>query len=401
MTFFFIFLLVGFVLSLLLLVYIYIGYPLIILGLAKFYARPVKKEAIFPRVTIVIPAHNEEVVIGEKLDNVLELDYPSDFLQILVCDDASEDRTKDIVRTYLNRVELFEGVTRSGKVGVLNRAMQIATGEILVISDADTLTDRQALKELVANFADKSVGCAVAQTIMMKSDSETVESGGLYWRYEALIRQSESKLHSSVAATGHMMGLRCDILHPIPADVILDDFYLALMTMQQGLRVIFEPKAIVWERPTRSMEDEVIRRSRMTAGRFQVISMTKNYLSKLPFLLRFEIISHKFLRLAIPLLMALALILNILLTFSAYNLTTLVSPAWKMAITIALLLQGCFYSLAILGGLLPQNKGKKSKIMKVLMLPYFLCATNFASIIGLMAHFTGGRTVLWQQARRQ
>ena len=398
MAFLAIILFILFVISLGLLIYIYVGYPLIIVGLAKFFRRPVKKTDFLPTATIVIPAHNEEAVINEKLDNILSLDYPRDRLQIIVCDDASDDRTVEIIRTYIPKgVELSEGA-RAGKVGALNRALTLATGQIYVITDADTILNPNSLRELLVNFADEKVGCVVAQTRMMTSELETSESGGLYWRYEALIRQRESDLHSTVAATGHLMALRRDIMQPIPTNVILDDFYLAMMTISQGYRVISEPKSVVWERPTNTMGDDVSRRRRLTAGRYQMLWMSKEYLPKLSSLLRFQVISHKFLRLAIPHLMILALVTNIILAAILPALS--LSSIANMTVVVLMILQGIFYFMALVGGILSNTSLKKSKLAKLFMLPYFLCATNFASIAGLLWYFSGQHTVLWQQAKR-
>ena len=391
--------LIVFIFCIALLAYIYVGYPLIVIVLAKFFRRPVQKQPILPTVTIVIPTFNEEVVITEKIENTLNLDYPSDRLQIVVCDDASADRTVEIVSSYTGAgVTLSQAGTRAGKVGGLNRALDLATGDIFIIADADILPAPNALRELVANFADETVGCVLAETHMKSSEDDTSESGGLYWRYEARIRHSESDIHSTVAATGHFMALRRKLLQPIPMHIILDDFYLAMMTIRQGYRVVSEPKAIVWERPTQSMGDEVSRRSRLTAGRFQIISMSREYLPYLPPLLQFQVISHKFLRLAIPHLMIGALLSNILFVWLSIDAT---SSLWILIMTAALILQGIFYGLAVAGKLLLGKLSKRSKVIKLLMLPYYLCATNFAGLAGLANFISGKRTVLWQQASRR
>jgi poly-beta-1,6-N-acetyl-D-glucosamine synthase len=391
--------LVIFVASVLLLAYIYVGYPLLIVLMAKLFRHLVKKGAVTPSVTIVIPTFNEEAVITEKLENTLHLDYPHDRRQILVCDDASEDRTVEIVKSYAwAGVELSQGTSRTGKVGGLNRALQSATGEIFIIADADILPSPDALRELIANFADETVGCVLAQTRMRSTQEAVEESGGLYWRYEARIRQSESDVHSTVAATGHFMALRRKLIQPIPVHVILDDFYLAMMTIRQGYRVISEPKAVVWERPTQSMSDEVIRRSRLTAGRFQIISMSRDYLPYLPPLLQFEVISHKFLRLAIPHLMIAALLSNLLFVLISTGAN---ASFWTVLMSTVLILQGIFYGLAIAGRVLFRSLSKRSKLIKILMLPYYLCATNFAGIAGLADFLSGKRSVLWQQANRR
>jgi cellulose synthase/poly-beta-1,6-N-acetylglucosamine synthase-like glycosyltransferase len=388
-----------FILSVLLLAYVYVGYPLLIVLLARFFRRPVEKKAILPTVTIVIPTYNEEAVIGEKIENTLQLDYPRDRLQILVCDDASEDRTVEIVGSYASQgVGLSQGAARSGKVGGLNRALGLATGELLVIADADILASPDTLRQMVPNFADESVGCVLAQTRMASPDEGTGRSSGLYWQYEALIRQSESDIHSTVAATGHFMALRRRLMQPIPAHIILDDFYLAMMAIRQGYRVISEPRAVVWERPTQSMDDEVRRRSRLVTGRFQIISLAKEYLPYMPLLLQIEVVSHKFLRLAIPHLMILALLSNIALVLS---LTGGDASPWTMLFQAALWMQLLFYGLALAGRLFLGKLAKRSRLLKVLMLPYYLCATNFAGLTGLADFLTGKRTVLWHQASRR
>ena len=389
------------VLSFSFLAYIYIGYPAIIFGLSKLLGQPVKKNVYFPNVTIVIPTFNEEGVIKEKIENTLSLIYPKEKLQILVCDDFSNDRTREIVKSFSKKgVILSESPVRAGKIGGLNRAIPLATGEIFVISDADILANTNTLQELISNFADETVGCVIAQTQMLSSENNSGESGGLYWKYESLIRQSESNLHSTVAATGHFMGLRKNILQPIPQDIILDDFYLATVTMQKGLRVVFEQKAIAWERPTTSMEDEVNRRQRLTAGRYQIIFMWKNYLTKLPGLLKFQVISHKFLRLAIPHLMILALISNIVLYVIMSIWVTTISTVIQKSTITTLILQILFYIMAIAGWYFSKKDRKKTKLIKLLTIPYYLCATNFASILGLFWYLSGKRTVLWQQASR-
>lgn len=383
------------------LAYIFIGYPAIIFCLSKLFGKSVEKNIFLPNVTLVIPAFNEESVIKEKIINTLNLNYPKENLQIIVCDDFSNDQTKEIISSFAPEgVILSESASRVGKIGGLNRALLLATGEIFVISDADTLANPNTLQELVINFSDKEVGCVIAQTRMLTADNKSNESGGLYWKYESLIRQSESHLHSTVAATGHFMGIRKSILRPIPQDIILDDFYLATETMQQGLRVISEPKATIWERPTTSMKDEVNRRRRMTAGRYQILFMWKKYLSKLPVLLKLQVISHKFLRLAIPHFMILALISNILLYIAFRSSTPQTATIAQQVTIFTLFLQMLFYFMALTGWYLSKKINKKSKLIKMWSIPYFLCATNFASILGLFWYLSGKRTVLWQQASR-
>jgi hypothetical protein len=145
------------------------------------------------------------------------------------------------------------------------------------------------------------------------------------------------------------------------------------------------------------MGDEMKRRSRLVAGRFQIISMSRHYLPYLPPLLKFQVISHKFLRLAIPHLMIGALLSNLLFVLTGAG----ASPFWRLVMSAALILQGLFYGLAVAGRLLAEKGSPRSKWIKVLMLPYYLCATNFAGIAGLANFASGKRSVLWQQASRR
>jgi cellulose synthase/poly-beta-1,6-N-acetylglucosamine synthase-like glycosyltransferase len=198
------------------------------------------------------------------------------------------------------------------------------------------------------------------------------------------------------------MAIRRENARPLPDNIIIDDFYLAVMTMQKRLRVIAEPKAVVWERPVTSISDEVIRRRRMTAGRFQIINMWKEYVAKLPPLLKFQVISHKFLRLLIPQFMILAFLSNLYLVTHLLLAPEIVPPIMKQITDLLMVLQGIFYFMAITGAPLSKNDNKKKPLLlKVWSLPYYLCATNFASLLGLYWHLTGKQTVFWQQSKRK
>lgn len=395
--------LIIFVLSILLLFYVFIGYPIIIIIASKIFKTPLKKEPYFPKVTLLIPAFNEEEVIQKKIENTLSLNYPSDKLEIIVCDDASIDNTNAIVKSFEGKgVILSDNKVRSGKVGGINKALSIATGEIFVISDADIILEADSLNELIYNFYDEKVGCVVAQTKMITKNSGESKSGGLYWKYEALIRESESKLHSTVAATGHLMGIRKKLLQKIPDSIILDDFYLCTLTMQQGYRVISESKAIVWERPTTSMKDESNRRKRLTAGRYQILFMWKVFLSKLNGLQKLQVISHKFLRLAIPFFMITTFISN--LYISIYTVTVKqnsLSQGFENMTLFFLITQILFYIIAVVGWGVSKTGYTKSNITKWLTMPYYLCATNFSSVSGLFWYLSNKHSVLWQKADRQ
>src|SRR5688500_8678842 len=213
--------------ALFLLFYVYVGYPALITILSRTHGNPVRKRSIVPPVTLIIPAFNEARHIQAKIENALELDYPKDKLQIIVADDGSADATAAIARRDLDqRIDLLSDGQRRGKVRTMNRAVQRATGEIIVFSDANVMLAPDSLRQVISNFADSTVGGVVAKKRVQTTDSSLSKSDGLYWRYEEHIQCSESRLHSTVAASGHMQALRKTVLPEIPEDVlVLDDLY--------------------------------------------------------------------------------------------------------------------------------------------------------------------------------
>lgn len=382
-----------FFLSAFALVYVFLGYPLFIWLLSKLSPKPVQKSDNPLKVSIVIPAYNEESVLEEKINNVLGFEFDKSKLEIIVVDDGSNDSTLAIARSFESAgVKVISHEQRQGKVTGLNNAMKVAQGDVFVISDADITTEKDAIREIMANFSDPTVGCVVGKGLMKNKDTETKESGGLYYKYDSKIKISESKVFATVGVSGHSMAIRKELLSPIPTDIILDDFYLAMMVLKQGYRVIFEPNAVSWEHPTVSLQDEIKRRKRITAGRYHIISIAREFFPTLSPLMRLEVISHKFMRLLIPFFMIFAFLSNIILAFDQFNLFLI-----NVFYNLTLIGQVLFYILALLGWVANQS-GKK---VKILQLPYYLVATNYASLLGLYWFLTGQRTVLWYQAKRK
>ena len=374
--------------------YIFLGYPLIISLFSKLIPNAIKKKNNQLTVTLVIPAHNEEDVIAEKIENVLNFNFPQNRLQIIIVDDGSSDNTASIVKDYLGHgIQFLSNNPRQGKVAALNLSMQHALGDIFIISDADITTDPDAINNILPNFSDPVVGCVVGKGVFLKNDTETTSSNSLYSRYDSKIKIAESNIHSTVGVSGHTMAIRRNILEQIPTNIILDDFYLAMTVIKKGYRVIFDPNSISYERSTLSIQDEILRRKRITAGRYHIISIAKKYLPHLPSLIIFQIISHKFLRLLIPEFMIIAFICNIFLVFD----TRFNSDLWITNTYVSLFFfQSLFYFLAILGGLTK----RMNKSIKFLYLPYYLVVTNLASLSGLYWFLTNQKSVMWDQAKR-
>ncbi|GAB4479197.1 MAG: glycosyltransferase family 2 protein [Anaerolineae bacterium] len=387
-----------FLLALFLLFYTYLGYPLLAVILSRVAAHPVQKAPHTPPLTVIIPAFNEAAVIARKIENTLAMDYPPEQMQIIVVDDGSDDGTPDIVRGYADRgIELISDAVRRGKVAAMNRAVKLARGEIIVFTDADVTGEPDALRCMIENFADERVGCVTSGHRILREGSSVGESNDLYWRYESIIKVAESRIHSSLAASGHMLAVRRDLVEPLPEDMVIDDFYRALTVIRQGYRVIYEPRAIMWQRPVVSMEDEVKRRKRMTGGRYQVLTMLGQFLPHFPAGLSFMLISHKFLRPLIPFYMMAALVLNVALVAIPVPWWGRETPAVWIGLLALLAGQVVFY-LAALGGWLQSRARRRSRLLAV---PYYLVSTNMGGLQGLFWFLSGRRTVLWEQVKRE
>jgi len=380
-------------------IYTYAGYPILLALLARTRPKPPTYPAAVPTVTLLIAAHNEQAVIAGKLENSLALDYPRERLQILVAADGSDDQTPEIVRAYARQgVELSFGPPRRGKMAAINRAMAQAWGELVVFSDANNMYEHCTLRELVAPFADKTVGAVTGAKSILPGDGALGESEGLYWRYESFIKKQETRLGCCTGVAGEILAVRRELFEPPPDNIINDDFYLALRLIQHGYRVVYTPQARSWERVSLSASDELTRRARIVAGRYQAISLAPRLLPLRRPLLVWQVVSHKFLRPLVPLAMVGALLANLVALFrppkaGPQALLRLATPFnW-----IGLSLQFLFYGLAWLGNSL-ERKGAWGKL---LYLPTFLVNSNLAGLIGLYRSLTKGQTSLWQRARRR
>jgi cellulose synthase/poly-beta-1,6-N-acetylglucosamine synthase-like glycosyltransferase len=369
------------------LAYHYIGYPVIVYMISRLMPYSVRREEIHPRVSLIISAYNEETVIGQKIENTLALDYPPNALEIIVVTDGSDDATPDIIRNYEDKgVILLHDPRRGGKSAAINRAAGEATGEILVFSDANAFYREDVLRKLVRNFHDPSVGC-VSGKKTVETRAETVgESESTYWKYESFIKTHESRLGTTTAVVGEMIAFRKEIFAPIPDGIINDDAYLAMYTMRRGFRVIYEPEAVCWETSAQSMHDEVIRRRRINTGRFQLFFRFHWWPWKQPLAL-FSLVSHKFLRLLLPVLMIGALLGNTVYVILATQPGLL---GWILPVQLL------FYILALIGWLTEH----KQRAWKLPALSYFLLRASFTPLSGFWGFVSGKQTVLWEKANR-
>lgn len=343
-----------------------------------------------PSVTLLIAAYNEETCIAEKLENSLCLDYPSDRLQILVAADGSNDRTADIVRSFTARgVELSYIPQRQGKMAAINRAMTQANGEIIVFSDANNLYDASTLRELVRPFADPKVGGVSGAKTIQRGDGVLGESEGLYWKYESWIKKQETRLGCCTGVSGEILALRQHLFEPAPEGIINDDFYMVMRLIARGYNLVYAPNARSRERVSPTAQDEVTRRSRIVAGRYQALSLAPRLLPWRRPRVVWQVISHKYLRPLIPLFMLGALITNLsLVAFGAQQ---------RSRFLFFLLGQFLFYGAAWIG----HQFKMRGLLGRLFYLPTFLVNSNWAALVGLYRYLTGGQSALWQRAARR
>jgi len=267
----------------------HVGYPAAAAALRRVRAKPVRKADVEPTVSLIVPAHNEEDVIDARVRNLLELDYPSDKLELVVASDASTDRTHEIVRGYDVRVRLLE-CERGGKLPTMNTAVRETESEILAFGDANATWAPDALRKLVRNFADPDVAYVCGQVRFQRDDGSNRE--GVYWRYEMWLRESESALGSITGGNGAIYAVRRSDYVEWPFGH--DQGFPTLMA-QKGRRAVYEPEAMAFEKPSRENEDEFRRKVRMLPWSWRYL-FEAGPLRGVPPMYLFELLSHRVLR---------------------------------------------------------------------------------------------------------
>ena len=318
--------------SLAFLLYVHVGYPLVLLAWRRLAPRPVRKGFWEPPVSILIVARNEKDRIEAKIANCLQLDYPPDKLQVVVALDAPSDGTDKIAWKYASMiVKVLSFSLHQGKAGTLNVAAASATGDILVFADVRQQFDRQALRELVANFHDPTIG-AVSGELMLMDDSgrEAADGVGLYWRYEKWIRAQEAEIHSMMGATGSIYAIRRELFTPIPPDTILDDVAIPMNIVLRGMRAVFDGSARAYDHVTASPQLEYGRKVRTLTGNYQVLARMPALLSPLHNPVWLQFMSHKVGRLLVPYFLALLFLANLFALQGIYLWLFCLQGAWYM-----------------------------------------------------------------------
>lgn len=295
------------------LAYTYVGYPVLVALWSRLRPRPVHRQPQQPRVAIIVVGHNEEARIEAKIRTCLAQDYPADRLRVVIASDGSTDRTNALVQSCGDaRVQLMAFPVRRGKAACLNDAVAACSEEVIVFTDARQALNAEAVRCLIENLADAQVGAVSGELVFVQDDMTAFAEGvDAYWRYEKFIRQREALVHSAPGVTGALYALRRSCFRPIPDRTILDDVAIPMQAVRAGYRVVFDSRALAYDKPSKSAAQEKVRKVRTLAGNYQLMAMMPWVLvpGLNPIWLQF--VSHKLLRLVAPFAMVALLLANL------------------------------------------------------------------------------------------
>jgi poly-beta-1,6-N-acetyl-D-glucosamine synthase len=370
-----------------LLIYSFVGYPILVYLISLGKTPHLGDQEFVAQISILVAAHNEERVIAQKIENLLALDYPQNSLEILVGSDNSSDGTVALSEKYSAKgnVRVYDYKNRRGKVGTMNALAREATGEILVLTDANCMFPRNAIHLLVSHFSDPQIGCVAGEkTIIKAADKDTNRGEGMYWKIEAFLRQKESDLGSCAGADGSIYAVRKE-LYPFPAEnlLLMDDFIISLSVVEKGYRCIYERAAQAYEESSDSFSSEFKRKGRILAGAINALSLTSGLLNPFRSPISLQLWSHKILRWSGGVFLLIILISNIVLIGRPlYRLFLLPHLGFYLVGTIGLLLNAA---------------GKNTMIFYI---PFYFLFMNYSQLSGIGVLVREGKKGHWERVGR-
>ena len=365
--------------------YTYFGYPLFILFVSVFINHKIKKGAIEPNVTILITAYNEEKNIAGKLENTLSVDYPKEKLEIIIASDASEDNTDEIVKEFANQGVILHRVEgRVGKTETQNQTVKMAKGDIVIFSDATTKYKKDAIRKMVRNYNDPSIGAVSGRYEYVNPTGAPVGLGTiLFWKYENSVKNRQTRIETVTGCCGCIYSVRKSLYEPLPREII-SDLVEPLKILEKGYRIAFEPEAVAYEETTETSGEEFGMRVRVISrGMYGLWYMRKLFNPFKYGFVSFQLFSHKVLRWMIPFLLPFLLISNLFLVGYPFYTLTFVA-------------QILFY-IGAMGGYLLDKMGKKARL---LALPLYYCVVNAASVAAFFRTIFGKRAIVWETVRK-
>ena len=382
---------------LLIVFYTYLGYGIllyIIIRLRRFFKGKPQKTVMpqddeLPTMTLMICAYNEEDVVAEKMENTLAIDYPKDKLRIMWVTDGSNDHTNELLSAY-PEVDIVFSPERRGKTAALKHGLRELQTRYVAFTDANTMINTDALREIARLFRDPTVGCVSGEkrVAARKAGEMAAEGEGLYWKYESTLKRWDSELYSAMGAAGELYAIDPKLCREVPDEALLDDFMMSMYVVQAGKRIAYTADAYAMEYGSANIYEESKRKRRIAAGGLQSIWWLRSMLN--PFrqpLVTFQYVSHRVLRWSItPIAMVLLLLVNM----------ALVAIGTSTFYTVMLIGQALFYLAAILGWLL-NRYGYKNKLLYT---AYYFVFMNFNVFRGMAYLKSHGKSGAWEKAKR-
>jgi cellulose synthase/poly-beta-1,6-N-acetylglucosamine synthase-like glycosyltransferase len=372
-------------LSVLALLYTYAGYPALIALISTLRPRRIRRMEYTPRISVIITAYNEERALAAKLRNTIELNYPRDLMEIIVASDCSNDRTDEIVKSFASEgVILHRQPQRMGKTAAQNNAVEKARGEVIVFSDATSHYEPGALRRIVPNFADETVGCVGGRLVYVDPGDTHVGRGAKsYWGYETFLKKHESRACSLIGVSGCLYAVRRSAYVPL-YDEACSDFIIATKMVEQGLRAVYEPEAVCREETNQRHDNELRMRVRIIAQTFTDLWRHRAMLNPLRSgLYGIQLLSHKVMRYFVPFFL--------IAMFAASAVLANDSGLLRLFFFA----QAFGYLCGALSWLL-ENFGIRSR---ALALPHYFVLANVASVIAMFQFVRGERYARWEPIR--
>jgi cellulose synthase/poly-beta-1,6-N-acetylglucosamine synthase-like glycosyltransferase len=375
--------------------YTYAGYGIVLILLVKIkelFGGKVKavQTAHDPDVTLLIAAYNEEEIVDSKMINTYEIDYPWEKLKIVWVTDGSNDNTNNLLSKYENVTVLYES-KRSGKSAAINRAVPLLDTSIVIFTDANTMLNKESVREIVNAFLDPGVGCVAGEKRVQSGERDGASSAGegIYWKYESMLKSLDSRLYSAVGAAGELFAIRTELFEPVPPDTLLDDFILSMKIAERGYKIYYCKEAYATESGSANMKEEEKRKVRISAGGIQSVLRLAPLLNIFKYhIFTFQYISHRVLRWTItPFLLFALLPINL----------SIVLLGGSNIYTLFLILQILFYTGAVIGKIMADRKIKN----KILYIPYYFLFMNL-NVLGGIVYLTNRKRGdgTWEKSKR-
>lgn len=372
--------------------YTYLGYGIVLYLMVKIKELFVKPRLprlpeTLPEATLLIAAYNEEAIVASKMVNCRQLDYPADKLRLVWITDGSNDNTNERLKEYPEVTVLYQP-RRQGKTAALNRALPYVNTPYVIFTDANTMLNKGAIKEIIRQFSDPRVGCVAGEKrVEIQAEQGATAGEGIYWKYESALKRLDYRLYSAVGAAGELFAIRTSLFEQMPPDTLQDDFILSLRIAMRGYKIAYSKEAYALESASLNMREEEKRKVRISAGGLQSVWRLRGLLNIFRYgILSFQYISHRVLRWTLtPVVLFALLPLNLLLACTGHTLYTVI-----------LALQLAFYLLGYLG----YKMEKRNIRNKLLFIPYYFLFMNINVIRGYSYLAKHKGTGAWEKAKR-